>query len=371
MTRESIPSLLTEHHVDALIAASPESVAYLSETYLITQRTIPSRLAFVVITPDGDPTLVVCSIEEQQVRSESPIHDVRPYAEFAEGPIRALAATLRQKGLGSGRLGLEARFLPLYYVRQLERELPNAELVDGDDILDRARMVKSPAEVEHLAAAARATDMAIRTTFQSARIGDSEQALAERLETGLTDAGADGLAFLVLTTGANSRLSHPVPSTLPVAAGDVVRTDSGGYFGAYYAGYMSDLARTAVAGRASERQRDAYARLFDVHRLLLDAVRPGVRASDLYQRCKTAFAERKLEFRLSHIGHSIGHSVHEYPMLNDFTDQPLVPGMVLAIEPIHFAEDGIFHIEDMLEVTESGARLLSSPSEWSELHEIR
>jgi Xaa-Pro aminopeptidase len=110
--------------------------------------------------------------------------------------------------------------------------------------------------------------------------------------------------------------------------------------------------------------------LSDVHQELLEAIRPGVRACDLFEQCRAGFEKRGLNFRLSHIGHGIGLGLHEFPMLNPLTSQELLPGMVLCIEPLHFDDEGLFHIEDMVQVTDDGVRLLSSSADWRELRTI-
>ncbi len=79
MTREAIPSQLREAGLGALVAASFENVYYSSGALILTQRMIPTRLAFVIWTPQGDLTMVVCTIEEAQARKESWIEDIRGY----------------------------------------------------------------------------------------------------------------------------------------------------------------------------------------------------------------------------------------------------------------------------------------------------
>jgi Xaa-Pro aminopeptidase len=218
--------------------------------------------------------------------------------------------------------------------------------------------------------AASATDNAIRKAFESASLGMSEIDISTGMSKEIVRLGADGTAFCVMTTGQNSKLVHPTPSTLQIQKQDVVRTDFGGYYGSYYGGYFSDIARTAVAGKPTQKQRDAYKRLFEVHDLILRNVKPGVRACDLFELCRSASAQHGLDFRSPHIGHNIGLSIHETPMLNPQTTQQLMPGMVVSVEPIHFHDDFIYHIEDTLLVTPNGYELLSPAYEWSELPTI-
>lgn len=367
MNRAHLGPFLTDPKLDALVAVSPENVLYSSNVPIMTQQMIPSRLAFVIWTPDDEATILVCTIEETQVRSQSWISDIRGYVEFAESPIAALADVLREKGLAEGRIGIETAYLGQRYHAELVRLLPAATILDGDEVFDLARLVKTPHELATLERAAVATDAAIRHAFTTAALGETEKVVADRMEAELRRGGADGVAFTVLATGPNAHLVHPSPGSEKLEDGNVLRTDFGGHFGAPYLGYLSDLARTAVVGTATDEQRDTYSRLFEVHASLLEMLRPGIRACDVYEAARRGFEERGLAFRMPHVGHSIGLSIHEMPMLSPTTNTELRAGMVMAIEPITITRDGIFHVEDMIQITETGVRLLSPAHDWAEL----
>jgi Xaa-Pro aminopeptidase len=371
MSRSDLERHVRDSALDVVVAASPENVYFLSDTLLLTQRLIPTRLALVVWSSEADPVLIVCTIEEEQVRNESSIRDVRGYFEFKQSPIAVLADVLTEKGLAAGRIGIESRFLAHRYFRELAELLPRATLVDGDEVLDRARVIKSSDEIDRLTRAAQITDRAIRLAFEGAGLGTTELHMADTMASELLSGGANGVAFNVMTTGVHSSMAHPLPSRLEIKPQDVVRTDFGGNFGAYFGGYYSDLARTAVAGTPSQQQETTYKKLFEVHDLLLRTIKPGVRPADLYAQCKSAFEQRGLAFSVPHIGHNIGIVLHEDPMLSPFGQDELQAGMVLAVEPITRSEGMIFHIEDMVVVTESGCRPLSDPYPWSELMRIK
>ena len=91
-------SLLAESDFDVVVASSLKNVYYTSGALIETQRRIPLRLALTVLPREGDPTFIVCNIEERHARDESPIEDIRTYVEFQESPIEMLADVLREKG---------------------------------------------------------------------------------------------------------------------------------------------------------------------------------------------------------------------------------------------------------------------------------
>ena len=348
--------LLAESGLDAVIANSLENVSYLSGARMVMQRLIPDRLALLLWPADGDPAIVVCKGEDVACRDDCRIADMRSYTEFVTSPMDLLADVIAEKGLAKGRLGLELHSLPASYVNQMRERLPGATLVDCGDLMDQARMIKTPEEIEALAAAGRATERAIRGAFERASVGESEKKVADDIAAGVTAAGADVLNFMFLGTGTRSFEWHARPGATRLESGQVLHTDVAGNF----IGYWSDLARTAFVGSPSPRQRDIYGRLYQTHVETLDAIRPGLRAGDLFSICQAAYKRVGLPFQMAHIGHGLGLGLHEYPMLKPSTDELLQPGMVLCIEPAYL-DPGVagYHIEDLVLVTDNGREVLS------------
>ena len=356
MNVERFEDLLAESGLDALVASSLENVSYLSGARMVMQRLIPDRLALLLWPGQGDPAIVLCKGEDVACRPDCWIEDMRSYTEFVTSPVDLLADIVAEKGLARGRLGLEKHSLPSAYVDRLRKRLPGATLVDCGDLMDRARMIKTAEEIDALAQAGRATDQAIRGAFERATIGDSEKKVADEITAGVTAAGADVLNFMFLGTGTRSFEWHARPGPTRLEAGHVLHTDVAGNF----IGYWSDLARTAFVGSPSPRQRDIYDRLYQTHVDSLEAVRPGLRAGDLYAICEAASQKVGLPFQMAHLGHGLGLGLHEHPMLKPTTDELLQPGMVLCIEPAYL-DPGVagYHIEDLVLVTDDGREVLT------------
>ena len=356
MNLERFEALLAESGMDAVVASSLENVSYLSGARMVMQRLIPDRLALLLWPAQGDPAIVVCKGEDVACRDDCRIEDMRSYTEFVESPVDLLAEVVVEKGLARGRLGIEAGSLPAAYVNQLRKRLPGATLVDCGEILDRTRMIKTRDEIEALAAAGRATERAIRDAFERATIGEPEKKVADDITAGVTAAGADVLNFMFLGTGMRSFEWHARPGATQLEAGHVLHTDVAGNF----VGYWSDLARTAFVGDPSPRQREIYDRLYQTHVETLEAIRPGLRAGDLYSICEAAYDRVGLPFQMAHIGHGLGLGLHEHPMLKPSTDELLQPGMVLCIEPAYL-DPGVagYHIEDLVLVTDDGGKVLT------------
>lgn len=366
ITREialaKVQQALKEHDLDALVAVAPWNVHYTAGTSFLTQRTIPDRLGLVAALPEREPIFIYCTIEEGHVREESWLGESRGYTEFADNPILVLAAVLRELGVDRGRIGIEERYFVAKYDADLRGALPGAKLIAADDIFDRMRAVKTPEEIKLLSRTALWTDAAIRTAFERARIGDTERSIGDRMVAETRKHGANGLLHLVLATGPNNLKVHHAPVDTQIAPGGVIRTD----FGMFWGAYVSDIARTVFVQPPRPDQLDLYQRLEDIHQTVIAAMRPGARCSDLYHLCGREFAKRGLDFKMPHIGHSLGLGVHEFPMLHPFNHYELEPGNVLMLEPLVTGRDGHYHTEDMIVISEDGNRVVSRSADWSQ-----
>ncbi len=156
---------------DAIIVSSQENTFYATGTLILTQREIPLRLALTLWPRDGEPTFVICGIEESLVRRQSWIGDLRPYVEFAESPVALIAAAVQERGLERGRIGVELDHLMARYWDELRAALPQATFGDAGPLLAAVRVVKMPGEVDRLHTAARALERAIAHAYTTARPG--------------------------------------------------------------------------------------------------------------------------------------------------------------------------------------------------------
>ena len=356
---------IAESDLDAVVAMSPENVPYTSGVLLWTQRSIRDRLALVVWPKEGNPAFIVATNEEGYVRERSWIGDVRGYVQHRASPIDVLAETLREKGLGAGRIGIEPSYLSADFHRELTRAMPEAQFVPCEALFQSARMVKTPAEVELLTRAAVATEHALMATYAAARPGETERSLVARLGANILEAGADLPAFLYLTVGPNTGHAHPDPTDYVAREGDLIKTDCGGYFSGYY----SDIGRTAVLGSASPEQRSIYRRLAEVHEETMAAMKPGTPASHVFDVAAKGYERVDIPFKgLAFAGHGVGLYIHEIPMLAADDETILRPNMVFSVETrVRWPGKEGYHIEDVVVIRERGPERVTTFMDTSEL----
>ncbi|NLE77289.1 MAG: aminopeptidase P family protein [Chloroflexi bacterium] len=369
---ERLQCLVQASGLDAVLATSRENVTYCGGLYDPGLRTMPNRLHVALWPAEGEPVFILPQYRlgeetliadrrgyEFYVRADAPT-DPRGVPHVHQAPIALLAETLREKGLARGRLGLETHSLPAAHFLSLQQALPEARFVDCTSLLEEARMIKTPAEIDCLAAAARATDAAIGRAFARARPGSAASELAATIAEGLLRQGADGLAFLELDVARDGQRLDFAEAPTDLRPGDLVRVDGGGYF----EGYLSDVARMAVVGQPTPAQQQTYARTLEMQRRIIHQVlRPGVPGGQLYGAMARLFEEAGFAAPWGQIVHGLGLYIHERPWLREVETYTLQPGMVLCVEAIvHQPPWAMVHIEDLVLVTESGARLLTDPA---------
>jgi Xaa-Pro aminopeptidase len=364
---QALQQAVEESGLAGIVIATPENVRYAGDVAISTQRNIRHRPAYVLWPVNQDPVFVVAQNELARIRRGSWIERTSCYREFTSSPMEALAQAILDCGLAEAALGCELEYMPAAYVEELKRLLPRARIVACDDLLRRRRMIKTRAEIEILRHAAVATQRAIERTFAAAREGDGEFDLMRRLSDQLIASGAERIHSVHIYGGPNAGGPHMGPTARKLTAGDLVKADLCGVFDSY----VSNVGRTAVVGEPSDDDGRAWARLYEIHRRVMDMVRPGARGSELYRAAEDLYA--KAGFALGHPnnGHSIGLEVHERPQIGPREDLAYEPGMVTTVETrVRLSEERTLHIEDMLQVDEGGAIPLSDPSANRVLHII-
>jgi Xaa-Pro aminopeptidase len=364
---EALKKEMAASDLDALVAISPENVTYATGSVIWTQRSLRDRLAMAVWPRGGEPTFLVAGQEAAYAKEQSWIKDIRSYVAHGDSPIGSLASALREKGLGAGRIGIELSYLSAAYQQELATAMPELQLVSCESLFHRARLVKTPGEVELLSKAAVATERALLATYATIQPGDRERALVGRLAENMLTAGADAPSFLYLAVGPNTGYAHPSPTDYAAQPGDLVKTDCG----AFFSGYQSDIARTAVIGKASPEQRSIYERLVQVHARTIESMKPGVAAREVFRVAVEEYKRVNIPFSLAFAGHGLGLSGHEDLLLSADEGASLAPNMVFAVETrVRWPGKAGYHIEDLVVIEERGPKKVTTFMDTGELMEL-
>jgi len=227
------------------------------------------------------------------------------------------------------------------------------------DLVERLRTIKDPDEVDAIRSAATLASEALAETLPGVRPGETEFAIAARLEAALRRRGSEWHPFpTIVASGLRAALPHARTSGRAVERGEWLLLD----FGAQVDGYCADLTRTVVVGaRADERQRQVYDTVRQAQRRALDHMLPGMSGREADQLARELIAQRGFGEAFGHsLGHGLGLEVHEAPRLSATAEAALPAGAVVTVEPgIYLPGWGGVRLEDDVHLGAAGPELLS------------
>lgn len=241
--------------------------------------------------------------------------------------LSGLAEAAKQKGYRT--LGIQEDFLTAQEYLTLQEE--QFSLIPTRSVFCGLRAAKNEHEVKAIRMAQAVTDQAFERLLPYIREGATEKQLRARLEFLLFDCGADGLAFeTIVAGGPNGALPHAVPSNRPVKKGEFITFD----FGARVGGYCSDMTRTVALGPVDARQKEIYEAVGKAHEAGAALLKPGNSAREADEAARNVLAEAGLgKYFVHSLGHGVGIEIHEQPRLSPKSDDVLVPGHVVTVEP--------------------------------------
>ncbi|KAM5288718.1 xaa-Pro aminopeptidase 3 [Ctenodactylus gundi] len=285
-----------------------------------------------------------------------------------------------------------------YMRRPTEAKARSKNKVQGiQQLIQRLRLIKSPAEIARMQIAGKLTSQAFIETMLASKAPVEEAFLYAKFEFECRARGADILAYPPVVAGGNrSNTLHYVKNNQLIKDGEMVLLDGG----CESACYVSDITRTwPINGRFTAPQAQLYEAVLEIQRACLALCSPGTSLESIYSLMLTLIGQKLKELGIRkstgesaafqaarkycphHVGHYLGMDVHDTPDVS--RSLPLQPGMVVTVEPgIYIPEDdrdapekfrglGV-RIEDDVVVTEDSPLILSAdcPKEINDIEHI-
>ena len=321
------------------------------------------RLTAAVIPARGDPIIVTPFFERPSVAESLSIPaEIRTWNEDEE-PLKLVAGFLRERGVAGEPVGFEETDRYFIFDR-LRQQLPQLRAVSGNPVVRGCRMIKTPAELALMQAAADITLAALRYAGQRTREGmapadvDALIAAAHKQLGGAYDGG------LVLL-GEASAYPHGSHKPQAVRRGEVVLMD----VGCSVHGYQSDISRSFIFGAdPSPEQRKVAAQVRRGQDIAMAAAKVGAPAGSVDDAVRRAYESwgygpgYKLPGTPHRTGHGIGMEGHEPVNLVHGEATPLAPGMCFSNEPgIYLPGKFGIRLEDCFYMTAAGPKWFTVP----------
>ncbi|MGI8733933.1 MAG: M24 family metallopeptidase [Pyrinomonadaceae bacterium] len=355
---EKARRLMREKRIEAIYLEPGSSMFYFTGMRWGTSE----RMFALVIPARGELAWVCPKFEEERARELIKIgEDVRTWEED-KSPYKRVAEIFRDRGLRSGRIGMEER-VRFFLFDGIRKAAPGFQYVSADPITAGCRMYKSATELALMQRANDITIVAYQATHASMREGMTQDEFSGNCSAAFRALGVGGGVFC--SFGKYTAFPHGSSTPQRLKEGDVVLMDGG----CSVDGYQSDITRTFVFGKPTNRQRD----IWNLERRSQDA---GFAAAQVRAPCEAVdAAARKViveagfgpDYKVPGLPHRTGHGIgldgHEWTNFVRGNKTPMQPGMCFSDEPtvVIYGEFGI-RLEDCLYITENGPKFFTKQS---------
>jgi Xaa-Pro dipeptidase len=353
--------LLAAEKLDALMLTGGTSLAYFTGIHW----GLSERLLALILPKSGRAFIVCPAFEHDRAMEQiaaGPLKgdaDVMTWEEH-ESPHRLIADGLRARGITAGRLGVEET-VRWVFSSGAHAAMPAVELASGTPVTAGCRMEKSAHEVELMRLAALVTWTAYEAAWKALADGMTQDDFARLVSAAHEKLGFEGGAGVQV--GVYSALPHGSATPQVIRPGSILLIDGGGTV----EGYQSDISRTFVLGKATDRMKQVFEIEQRAQKAALAAARPGVECQAVDAAARKVIVDAGFgpdyKYFNYRVGHGMGMDGHEWPYLVRGNTLPLRANMTTSDEPgIYIPGEFGVRLEDDLHVTESGAELFTPTS---------
>ncbi|QBI20390.1 aminopeptidase P family protein [Egibacter rhizosphaerae] len=377
-----VRSRMADEDVDALVCSAPDNVVYLGNYWTMKGWEV------LVFPREGEPTLIAVEPQAENVARNAWVDDVRYFAGYDPGDprpphVRALDLALEvlaERGLDR-RVGAELsggtqgadRMVGEPTVPWKDRydrlEAATGELADATPLLVRARMRKTPQEIERLRRTNRLAGLAVDHVRERISADQREPDVGGMYEAFVHSEGIGFEGTVEMARAFTLAWSGPGISTFTATGNRPIQPDQPTLLEIWVCadGYWNDLTKNACPGPLTP----AYERLLDdllgiMDEVTRDHVHPGAPLGEVDRLIRARITEAGHTEPSHFVCHGVGARAHEPPWAHQAVDATMEEGMVLAIEPgCYWDGGGGLRLEDNFLVTADGCeRLCPAPDDF-------
>jgi Xaa-Pro dipeptidase len=359
---ERARKLMAENRLDAIVLAEGTSLRYFTGI-----RWWGSERLFAFVLPArGAPFYVCPAFEEGRAReqiSHGPeaggLADVRAWQED-ENPYQRMAQGLSDHGISTARLGIEenVRFV---FADAIAKAAPQASLFSATTVTAGCRSVKSAPEIALMRLASQVTLSVYEAVYDALRDGMTQDQMVGLVSLAYQQTGFPGDASVAV--GEFSAFPHGSTTPQIIREGSIVMIDDG----CTVEGYQSDITRTFVLGKASDKMKKVFDIVHAAQSAALAAARPGGECGAVDSAARKIIVDAgygpDYKYFAHRLGHGMGMDGHEWPYLVRGNHTKLQPNMTFSDEPgIYIRGEFGVRLEDDMHITENGAELFTPQS---------
>jgi len=363
--QERARKLMSENALDAIVLMEGTSLKYFTGIGWWG-----GERMFALVLPAKGAAFYVCPAFEEGRAREQLVNapdgerpDLRTWQED-ESPYQRVAQGLKERGMAAGKIGIEETVL-FMFSDGIAKAARQFTLTSATPVTAGCRAIKSAHEIALMRLACQVTLAAYEAVYHALREGMTQRQVGNLIAGAYGQLGFPGEASVQV--GEYSALPHGSRTPQAIQEGSIVMIDDG----CTVEGYQSDITRTFVLGKASEKVRDKMNKVFEiVHRAqaaALAAARPGVECGTVDAAARKLIADAgygpDYKYFTHRLGHGIGMDGHEWPYLVRGNTTRLQTNVTTSNEPgIYIRGEFGVRLEDDMHITESGAELFTPQS---------
>ena len=357
---ERAMQLMTENKFDAIVLCGGTSTVYFTNV----RWWVSERFFALVIPAKGTPLCVCPSFEAERAREQlkqSPLSDVEIVTWHEhDDPYALMGFVLHSRGLTAATIGVEER-VQFSFSDGMARAMPGFTFVSATPVTAGCRQIKSAHELQLMTVANHATLAVYEAVYKALQPGMTQDQVSAWIAQAYARVGFRGEASVQV--GEYTALPHGSMTPQVIGEGQIVMVDDG----CTVEGYQSDITRSFVLGKATDKMKRVFDTVHTAQKAALDAARPGVAAEKVDAAARKVIEDGgygpDYQYFSHRVGHGIGMDGHEWPYLVRGDKLTLAPGMCFSDEPgIYIRGEFGVRLEDDLHITENGAELFTPQS---------
>ena len=354
---------MVEHKLQAVVITSGSSLTYFSALHWWTSE----RLFAMVLPAKGNAYFVCPAFEEGRAREQLASGPFGNQAEVLiwqenEDPYQRVAQGLHELGLTTGMLGIEEK-TPFVFSEGIALHVPALQATSAIPVTAGCRMIKSEHEISLMRLASKVSITAYEAAYRALKVGMTQSQFEDLVESAHTQLGFHGGADVQV--GPHSAAPHGSIAPQKITEGTIVMMDGG----CSVEGYASDITRTFVLGKPTDKMKRIFEIVYRAQSAALAAARPGAECQSVDAAARKVVIDSGygpgFKYFTHRLGHGMGMDGHEWPYLVPGNTSLLAANMTFSDEPgIYLPGEFGIRIEDDMHILPDGAELFTprSPS---------